>query len=230
MTLSALHGAAAGAIVTAIFVAFVVRPAGLVPHRSSTPSLDAPCAGATSLVSPVMRPTRSVAVIYVAGAVAHPGVYSVDASARAIDAVEKAGGMTRDADALAVNLAAHVTDGDEIAVPRAGESPAANQNASSSRHVRVKKRSGRGRHRRAADAGTTTAPPPVAARPAIDLNGADEAALATVPGIGETLASRIVEFRELNGRFASVDGLADVSGITPSRYDAIAPFLRVGRP
>ena len=230
MTFSALHGAAAGAIVTGGFVAFALRPAGLVPHPSSTPSLDAPRSSATSPGSPVARATRSVVVVYVAGAVAHPGVYSVDANARAIDAVAKAGGLTRDADALAVNLAAHVADGDEIAVPRAGESLPPPENAASSRHTRAKKRSGRGRHRRAANAGVAAARPIVPAPRAMDLNTADEAALATVPGIGETLASRIVEFREINGRFASVDGLADVSGITPSRYDAIAPFLTVGGP
>jgi competence protein ComEA len=63
----------------------------------------------------------------------------------------------------------------------------------------------------------------------VDLNSADERTLAGLPGIGPTLAQRIVEFRTLNGPFASVDGLADVAGITPQRLDSLAPLLTAGR-
>jgi competence protein ComEA len=62
----------------------------------------------------------------------------------------------------------------------------------------------------------------------VDLNTADESTLAELPGIGQTLAERIVEFRTLNGPFASVDGLADVAGITPQRLDTLAPLLSTG--
>lgn len=64
--------------------------------------------------------------------------------------------------------------------------------------------------------------------PTVDLNTADESTLAELPGIGQTLAERIVEFRTLNGPFASVDGLADVAGITPQRLDTLAPLLSTG--
>jgi competence protein ComEA len=57
------------------------------------------------------------------------------------------------------------------------------------------------------------------------LNAADASALASLPGIGSTLAERIVQFRELNGPFASLDELADVAGMTQRRIDAIEPFV-----
>jgi competence protein ComEA len=109
------------------------------------------------------------------------------------------------ADRDAINLAERVTDGAEIRVPRLGEStpPPAH-------HARSRKTP----HR--------TLP-----ATAIDLNSADAGALSSLPGIGETLAARIVEYRGLNGPFSSLDELADVAGMTQRRIDAIAPYLRV---
>src|SRR5207237_36254 len=59
----------------------------------------------------------------------------------------------------------------------------------------------------------------------IDLNTADAAELARLPGLGETLAARIVAYRSQNGAFASVDELADVSGMTQRRIDAIVQYV-----
>jgi competence protein ComEA len=233
MQLTVVHGVAAGVIITSAIVAFVVRPAALSPHAQTTPSVEAATV-APAIAAPLhARVVQRTAIVYVAGAVAHPGVYAVAADARAMDAVAKAGGLTHDADAVAVNLAAHVTDGDEIAVPRVGESLPAQSGATASgtapkrgKHARRGPRHRRSRH---AVASTTTAASDASAQ-RVDINTADAATLATVPGIGETLASRIVEFRGFNGPFPSVDALADVSGITPSRFDAVAPFLTVGQP
>jgi competence protein ComEA len=166
-------------------------------------------------------------LVYVAGAVAHPGVYAVAGDARAQDALARAGGATRDADLVAVNLAAHVADGDEIAVPHQGDvrstAPArsAHRRTSSgaSRRTRRRPRSG---ERSAAGTGP-------AAASIVDINAADARTLAELPGIGATLAERIVEFRSLNGPFTSVDGLADVSGITPQRLEILTPLLTAGR-
>lgn len=228
MKVSALQAAAAGAAVTAAAIALVVRPAGLVPHPAATPALA--LAAAPRFTAPAARAPAG-AVVYVAGAVAHPGVYAVRSGARAIDAVARAGGLTHDADTMAVNLAAHVADGDEIAVPHLGDPPPASAAGRRRASGAAGKRSRGGRHRRSRRSADAPASDPGDAPPGtIDLNTADESALATVPGIGETLASRIVTFRAINGPFASVDGLADVAGITPSRFDAIAPFLTVGTP
>lgn len=62
----------------------------------------------------------------------------------------------------------------------------------------------------------------------IDLNHANAAELATLPGLGETLAARIVLHREENGEFASVEGLRQVKGIGPKTLDRVRPFLYVG--
>ena len=227
MTFSPVHGAVAGVILTGAIVAFVLHPAVLTPHAAPTPSLAVPDDSART--HPAPRATPASTIVYVAGAVARPGVYALANDARALDAVTKAGGFSHDADTVAVNLAAHVADGDEIAVPRLGDAPA----AASNNHRRIgrhaTKRGHRGRRRRTprSDAADDTTATTDAPSQAIDLNAADAMTLATIPGIGPTLAERIVEFRVVNGPFASVDGLADVSGVTASRFDAIASYLTV---
>jgi competence protein ComEA len=220
MNITPSLAAVAGAALVAVVFAFVLRPAQLAPH--SAPELSVPHEAVRA--SPPARPQT---MVYVAGAVAHPGVYALAGDARAQDALARAGGPTHDADLVAVNLAAHVADGDEIAVPHQGD--VRSVPAARSAHRRTSSpgtRRARRRPRRstAGDDGAA-----VANAPTVDLNTADERTLAELPGIGPTLAERIVEFRTLNGPFASVDGLADVAGITPARLDALVPLVTTGR-
>jgi competence protein ComEA len=212
--------AIAGASLVALVVAFVLRPAQLAPHPAPELSVGRESAHPLASVRPQIK-------VYVAGAVVHPGVYAVSADDRAQDALAKAGGATREADLVAVNLAAHVADGDEIAVPRQGDGHAVSSARSAhGRSPSTGTGSSRRRPRRGARTGDGVVP--VAAQ-TVDLNRADAQTLAELPGIGPTLAQRIVEFRSLNGPFASVDGLADVAGITPQRLDALIPLLTAGR-
>jgi competence protein ComEA len=224
MTFTALHGAAAGAIVTGALVAFALHPSALAPHASPTPSLDVASNDGVLRERPASRATPASTIVYVAGAVVRPGMYALASDARAYDAVTKAGGFTHDADTVAVNLAAHVADGDEIAVPHLGDALPASSRAHHRASGRASKHKGRSGHRRRTPR-TDDAPAQT-----VDLNTADESALEAIPGIGPTLATRIVEFREVNGPFATVDALADVAGITPSKFDEMAPYLTVGRP
>ena len=211
--------AVAAASLVAGVVAFELRPAQLAPHPA--PELAVP-----HEVIRAPAAVRPQTLVYVAGAVAHPGVYAIASDARAQDALAKAGGATRDADLVAVNLAAHVADGDEIAVPRQGEAPARSSARPAHRRTTGAGRRSRRRPRRDAPDADAAASEPVQL---VDINTAGAPALAKLPGIGPTLAERIVEFRTLNGPFASVDGLADVAGITPQRLDALAPSLTAGR-
>lgn len=134
-------------------------------------------------------------VVHVAGAVARPGVYDVAEGGRVVDAVAAAGGLAADAAADVINLAARVTDGERIYVPRLGETP----------------------------------PPTVGGTGStlIDINRADAAELETLPGIGPTTAAAIVAHRDTHGPFASVDDLADVTGIGPSKLAAIRELVTV---
>lgn len=143
-------------------------------------------------------------VVYVAGAVVHPGLYHLHAGARADDAVRSAGGFRSDADTGAVNLAAHVADGDEVFVTVLG---APTPHPTRSRRPRAVSKKG--------------------TNIVVDLNTATAEQLATVPGIGATLAARIVEVRERDGAYASFDELLDVAGITASRLQRAEPYMRI---
>jgi len=209
---------AAGLAVAAVVLHPPPPPARLVTAPSESPTLGPENAPGPSRPHPrnAAAPAGGSAVVYVAGAVARPGVYALAATARVVDALARAGGATDDADLLRVNLAAHVSDGEEIAVLRRGEG------APSARRTAAPKRPARRNKRRA------VAPiDEPADEPALDLNSASADDLADLPGLGPELAERIVAFRDLNGPFASVDELADVSGMTPARLDRIADRLTV---
>lgn len=141
--------------------------------------------------------TSTAVVVSVVGRVARPGLVTLSPGARVADAIEAAGGLLPGTDPASVNLAAVVTDGQQISVGvpgvAAGPTPGS--------------------------AATSGAP--------LDLNAATAADLDTLPGIGPVLAQRIVSFRQEHGRFASVDQLNDVPGIGPAVYARLAPLVRV---
>ena len=142
--------------------------------------------------------TTTTVVIYVqvSGAVRHPGVYQLARGARVFEALDAAGGAAADADTEAINLAAVVSDGARIVVPRVGEAPAAGPGV-------------------VGDSGSGGGGQGGAAAP-ISLSTADAAALDSLPGIGPATAAAIIAYREEHGPFQSVDELENVSGIGPA--------------
>lgn len=146
-------------------------------------------------------PTATAAVfVHVAGWVRNPGVYELRAGERVIDAIDRAGGPRRGADLNALNLAALVADAQQVLVPRRGAAPPRAGGA-------VTSSSGEGQK--------------------INVNLATAEELETLPGIGEVLAQRIIEHREKNGPFGSVDQLLEVSGIGESRLEDISDDVTV---
>ncbi|HEC21611.1 MAG TPA: hypothetical protein ENI95_01700 [Chloroflexi bacterium] len=137
--------------------------------------------------------------VYVSGAVAHPDVYTLPSGAIVRDAVAAAGGANADADLDVLNLARPLSDGDHVYVPRVGEAPTP------------------------APAGE---PGAVASGP-ININTASEAELETLPGIGPVLAQRIVEYREANGPFATIEDIQKVAGIGPATFEDIRDLITV---
>ena len=136
--------------------------------------------------------------VHVAGAVRAPGVYRLRTGARVADAVRRAGGARRRADLSAVNLAAEVQDGRQVLVPvRAPGGAAA-----------------------AAGGGAAPGVP-------LDLNTATVAQLDELDGIGPAIAQQIVDYREANGGFGSVEELDRVPGIGETRLAALREKVRV---
>lgn len=150
--------------------------------------------------------------VHVAGEVAVPGVYRLDAGGRVHEAIERAGGATPDADLDALNLAQALVDGQRLYVPRIGEVDLAQIPVLSPVGTTVAI---------PATAPATTPPGPV------DLNRATVGELEQLPGIGPATAAAIVDDRDRNGPFATVDDLDRVSGIGPSKLDALRGLVTV---
>src|SRR5829696_10230713 len=146
--------------------------------------------------------------VHVAGAVRRPGLYRVAADARAGAAVDAAGGVSRRADLRAINLAATVRDGQQVVVPARGEQPPA-----------VAGPAGGGSTSDGGAAGGST--PGGAARAKVRLSTATLEQLDALDGIGPTLAQRILEWRDANGGFKSVDQLREVEGIGEKRFASL---------
>jgi competence protein ComEA len=144
-----------------------------------------------------------VIIVDVDGEVRRPGVVELADGDRVIDALEAAGGVLRRGDTGALNLAEVLLDGQQVVVPRRGDSTDATTDPAS---------------------GASTDAPTDAL---VNLNTADEAALDTLPGIGPVLAAAIVEWRTQNGGFTSIEQLQEVSGIGPTTFAELAPLVRV---
>ncbi|HEU4326196.1 MAG TPA: helix-hairpin-helix domain-containing protein [Roseiflexaceae bacterium] len=148
------------------------------------------------------RPAPSI-VVYVSGAVQRPDVYSLPPEARVKDLVLAAGGMSSAADAEQINLAETLRDGQHIHIPRQGAT--------------------------APEGGSGPAPQGSDAGGLVNLNRASAEELDTLKGVGPTLAQRIIEHRETNGPFESVEDLREVKGIGESLYNTIAPLVTVSQ-
>ncbi|HEL1769100.1 helix-hairpin-helix domain-containing protein [Streptococcus suis] len=144
-------------------------------------------------------------VVDVKGAVAKPGLYTLEADARVNDAVEAAGGLTSQADPKSINLAQKLSDEAVVYVASKDEniSVVASTTASSAMSQEEKSTS------------------------LVNLNTATEADLQTISGIGAKRAADIIAYREANGGFKSVDDLNNVSGIGDKTMESIRPYVTV---
>jgi competence protein ComEA len=154
--------------------------------------------------------------VQVAGAVRRPGVYQMSATARAFEAVLEAGGFADDADQEAVALAALLSDGCRVYVPRVGEAVAGQIQTPAESSAGITP-SGPGG---APGSGGASSEP-------ISLNSATLEQLDTLPGIGPSLAQQILSYREAHGPFTSVDQLTEVPGIGPAKLEQLRPLVRL---
>jgi competence protein ComEA len=160
-------------------------------------------AGAVAVGSP--SPSLAVLFVHVTGRVRHAGVYQLHQGDRVIDAIRAAGGARKDADLRSINLAALVTDGEQILVWKKGPGGSV------------------------VTSGEGGGVPPGPGSPAqpVNLNTATLDQLESLPGIGPALGQRIIDYRTQHGPFASVDDLVDVSGIGESRLEDLRPLVTV---
>lgn len=169
-----------------------------------------------------------VVTVHVDGAVAVPGVYEVGgASPRVNDAIVAAGGLAADADTTSLNLAAAIADGDKVYVPRQGEGASAGgAGAAGGAAVGGGSASGGGTTVGSGTAGSDSAAGGGSsggsgATALVNINTATATELDELPGVGPSTAQAIVDDREQNGPFASVEDLMRVSGIGEKKFEKL---------
>lgn len=145
--------------------------------------------------------------VYVGGEVRSPGLYSLARGSRVADAIDLAGGVTDRGDTSRLGMAAPLRDADQIIVAVL-PTPVTVQGASDSNAP--------------APTGQPTSSGPV------NVNTAGQLELESLPGIGPALASRIIEFRERNGSFRSVEELEAVQGISARMVEDLRPLITTG--
>jgi competence protein ComEA len=176
-----------------LYIALAVALGAAAWWTSRPQATPAPSAGVASVE--VIRPAAAGPVVHIVGEVRRPGVYRMKDGSRAAAAVSRAGGATSRADLSMVNLAARLTDGQQLVIPgRAGTgTPAAG--------------------------GTPPTSGPVS------LSSATVEQLDAIDGIGPTIAQRIIDWRTANGGFSSIEQLLEVPGIGDGRLEALRPHV-----
>ena len=145
---------------------------------------------------------QDLITVDVKGAVKSPGIYDLPVGSRVHDAVQKAGGLTDEADSKSLNLAQKISDEALVYVPTKGEEAASQQ----------------------ATSGTT---PSISKEKKVNLNKASLEELKQVKGLGGKRAQDIIDHREANGKFKSVDELKKVSGIGAKTIEKLKDYVTV---
>jgi competence protein ComEA len=192
------------------FVILGLLAAGWTLLRARPVAVPGPAAAVTVSAPPGTGTPSSIGaeeamiVVHVAGAVRRPGLVQLEERSRVQDAIDAAGGLTRDARPGQLNLAQVLNDGQQVLIGTA-------------QHPVTEVREGGG------------PPPTKGSTPsaAVDLNRATATELEQLPGVGPVTAANILGWREQHGRFASVSELQQVDGIGAKTYARIAPHVRV---
>ena len=154
-------------------------------------------------------------VVYIAGAIKNEGVYELEENSRITDIIEKAGGLTDDANINNINLAYILQDGVKVYIPKDNDK----NEIKDETNIYVSKENGESN----IDNGTSVE----TKNSKININTATQTELETLPGIGPSTATKIINYRKENGKFNSIEELKKVSGIGDSKYNKIKEMIRI---
>lgn len=189
---------------TRIGLAIVAFVAAVVVVFAAVRAIDERAAPAIVIDNSLVQPGI---VVDLRGEVARPGVYELQAGSRLDDAVVAAGGLTDDADLTQLNLAARLQDGSIVTVPSIA--------------ALVPQASGEDASAGSTQNGNATGG-------LINLNTASATELETLPGVGEVTAGRIIDYREANGPYRSIDDLVHVQGISMKTINGLRDLVTTG--
>lgn len=153
---------------------------------------------------------EDIMAVHVTGEVKKPGVVKVKEGSRIEDIIEAAGGLTENADTTNINLAYMVEDGMKIRIPSSNEEDIEENYISVDSGKRVIM----------SDESNNSSL-------IVNINTANETELEQLPGIGPSISSKIVDYRNQNGKFKNIEDIKNVTGIGDSKYEKIKDFIKV---
>ena len=159
------------------------------------------------------KETEETVVVHVIGEVNNPGVVTLPEGSRIIDAINMAGGKTEEADLSKINLAYIVEDGTQIYIPRINENLNQVNLISDGAGVGV------------VITDSNVEENEVDSK--VNINTASKEKLETLPGVGETTAQKIIDYREANGKFKTIEDIKNVSGIGDAKYESLKDKITV---
>lgn len=145
-------------------------------------------------------PTPGPMIVYIIGEVKNPGIYPLPFNSRTNDAVIAAGGLTENANTIAINLAEKIRDGQKIIIPKKGTALVGGELPSVDAHNMEE-------------------------NSPLNLNTASQSDLEKLPGIGPEKARQILSYREENGAFTRIEEILKVSGIGDQIFDQIKHLI-----
>ena len=150
-------------------------------------------------------------IVYIIGSVQNPGIVELNVDSRVSDAVKIAGGLLEDADVSKINLAYKLEDGQKITIPSINDKT--DEDSSYEDYI-------------SNDPGNMISQNPSSSTSTsntqkVNINTATQTQLETLPGIGPSTASKIISYRNENGKFKSIEDIKNVSGIGDSKFENI---------
>ena len=184
---------------------FLLKPAPHTPVKETNLQAEVTAVSKDSSTEKEVKEEpveQDLITVDVKGAVKSPGIYDLPVGSRVNDAVQKAGGLTEQADSKSLNLAQKVSDEALVYVPTKGEEAASQQTGSGTVSSTSKEKK-------------------------VNLNKASLEELKQVKGLGGKRAQDIIDHRETNGKFKSVDELKKVSGIGAKTIEKLKDYVTV---
>ena len=159
-------------------------------------------------------------VIDICGSIANEGILELDENSRISDAIEKAGGLKEGADLSQINLAFILSDGMKVYIPNIKDKESDNKNEDKT-NIYITKESGVN-----TIVGTSENNNQIS-NMKININTADINELDKLPGIGDSTAQKIIDYRNENGKFNSIEDVKNIKGIGDSKFEKIKDFFKI---
>lgn len=150
--------------------------------------------------------------VYITGAVSNPGVFTLDSGKRLDDAIKMAGGVTNNADLNRINLAMNIEDSQHYIIPKIGENTSVESTA-------------QGENSSVQQANIASNSTNSSAK--ININSADEKTLESIPGVGPSTSKKIVDYRNKEGKFNSIEDIKNVTGIGDKKFENMKEYIDV---